>query len=140
MTLMAIAIFIFVFMYASYTDIKEYEIPVKWVNLATSIILLLFFLDYIKYGSGFLLNGLLGAAIGYAVSFVLFIKDTDQFGYGDVVLIRMIGALLGVQSMFVIITIAAICGIIIIKVSCRPRIPFGPVLFGSSIFYFIIFL
>ena len=74
------------------------------------------------------------------------IKKVEAMGFGDAKLLSAIGFLLGFQSIFITLFIAAILGLIFSvpnlitrKSSLKTAIPFGPFLILASIIYFFIF-
>ena len=96
-------------------------------------------------------QSLFGGALGYFVIWLIIvlykkIKKVEAMGFGDAKLLAGIGFLLGFQSIFITLFIAAILGLIFSipnlmtgKSSLKTAIPFGPFLILGSIIYFFIF-
>ena len=90
----------------------------------------------------------LGGALGYLIIWLLIflykkIKKVEAMGLGDAKLLSAMGFLLGIKSIFIILFIAAILGLIFSvpnlisgKSSLKTAIPFGPFLILASIIYF----
>ena len=96
-------------------------------------------------------QSLFGGALGYLTIWLIIIlykkiKNVEAMGFGDAKLLAGIGFILGFQSIFIILFIAAILGLsfsvpklITKKHSLQTAIPFGPFLILGSIIYFFYF-
>lgn len=143
-------VFIFFILTAGFTDLftafdkEHFECGViPSVILYSGILSGLFFSFF--NGLGFL-NSLFGAFLGYISLFLPgFIyklwRKIDGMGDGDMYLMGMVGAFLGIKSLLPVLFFAsfigAVIGLIIIKIYKDKNfpIPFGPFITISSIFY-----
>ena len=98
-----------------------------------------------------MLQSFIGGALGYLIIWFIIIlykkiRNVEAMGFGDAKLLSGLGFLFGIQSIFFIIFIAAILGIVFSvpklltkKSSLKSAIPFGPFLITASVIYFFYF-
>ncbi len=150
--ILIITIIFYTFIIIFFIDIKNYIIP-------DSLNFFLIFLGIIKNffpDTSLNLNqdmfqSLTGGALGYFIIWLIIflykkIKNVEAMGMGDAKLLSALGFLLGFQSIFPILFIASILGLvfsmpnlILGKSSLKSSLPFGPFLILASIicyFYF----
>lgn len=126
------------FIWASLIDLKEFILP-DWVTLpliASGVI----FNSFSENNFCSSTDSLLGVLIGYGLirlvdEFYFRLKKQHGIGQGDAKLLAAIGAILGWQTIFPVLSFAAILGVIVglglIRfkyLTLQSQIPFGPFL------------
>ena len=138
-----------IFLIIYFIDLKHFIIP-DILNL--SFIALAFFKNFIPdFESSFtydLNHSIIGGVIGYLIiwSIIFFykkLKNIEAMGLGDAKLMAGVGLLFGWYSVFVVLFISAILGLIftlpdLIKntKNLKTKIPFGPFIIISTIIYY----
>ena len=142
----------YIFLVIFFIDIKHFIIPDSLNFFLISIGLIKNFLPvtYLNLNQD-MFSSLFGGLLGYFVIWLIIIsykkiKKVEAMGFGDAKLLSAIGFLLGFQSIFITLFIAAILGLIFSvpnlitkKSSLKTAIPFGPFLILASIIYFFYF-
>ena len=149
--LLSIVFYIFIIIFM--IDIKHYIIP---DSLNFSLILIGIFKNFLPETTLNLnqdmLQSFIGGALGYLIIWIIIIlykkiRDVEAMGLGDAKLLSGLGFLFGMQSIFFIIFIAAILGLVFSvpklltkKSSLKSAIPFGPFLIAASVIYYFSYL
>ena len=147
-----ISLIFYIFLVIFFIDIKHYIIPDSLNFSLISIGIIKNFLPITSLNlNQDMFSSLFGGLLGYFVIWLIIIsykkiKKVEAMGFGDAKLLSAIGFLLGFQSIFITLFIAAILGLIFSvpnlitrKSSLKTAIPFGPFLILASIIYFFIF-
>ena len=145
-----ISLIFYIFVVIFFIDIKHFIIPDSLNFSLISIgIIKNFFPETSLNLNQDMFQSLFGGALGYFVIWLIIvlykkIKKVEAMGFGDAKLLAGIGFLLGFQSIFITLFIAAILGLIFSipnlmtgKSSLKTAIPFGPFLILASIIYFL---
>lgn len=148
-------VFVSLLVAVAFIDLDHYIIPTElvWIGLGTAAVALL--VDGFVPGAGerllcrSWLHGLLGAAGGYAVLWVIrflasVVVGKEAMGLGDLNLLAMFGAFFGWQSLLLIVLLSSLVGAVIglyIKYTRRlgrfAEIPFGPYLVIAALVYLL---
>ena len=150
--LIIISLIFYTFVVIFFIDIKHFIIPDSLnFSLISLGILKNFFPETSLNLNQDMFQSLFGGALGYLTIWLIItlykkIKNVEAMGFGDAKLLAGIGFILGFQSIFIILFIAAILGLsfsvpklITKKHSLQTAIPFGPFLILGSIIYFFYF-
>ena len=150
--LIIISLIFYTFVVIFFIDIKHFIIPDSLnFSLISLGILKNFFPETSLNLNQDMFQSLFGGALGYLTIWLIItlykkIKNVEAMGFGDAKLLAGIGFILGFQSIFIILFIAAILGLtfsvpklITKKHSLQTVIPFGPFLILGSIIYFFYF-
>ena len=147
-----ISLIFYIFVVIFFIDIKHFIIPDS-LNLSLIFLGILknFFPETSLNLNQDMFQSLFGGALGYFTIWLIItlykkIKNVEAMGFGDAKLLAGIGFILGFQSIFITLFIAAILGLIFSvpnllnrKSSLKTAIPFGPFLILASIIYFFYF-
>ena len=129
-----------------FIDLKHYIIP---DSLNFSLILIGIFKnfstqDLLKFNYN-LLDSLFGGALGYLIIWLIIfiykqIRNKEAMGLGDAKLLSAFGFLLGIKSIFIILFVASVLGLIFVLPSLLLKnrstgsiIPFGPFIILAAI-------
>ena len=138
-----------VFLIIFFIDLKHYIIP---NSLTYSMMILGFIKSFVPNLDPIFpnfLNSLIGGLLGYGIiwSIIYFyrqFKKKEGMGLGDAKLLAGFGFLFGLKSVFIILFVASIIGLvysvpklIVGKSSLNTAIPFGPFLIISAIVYYL---
>ena len=150
--LIIISLIFYTFVVIFFIDIKHFIIPDSLnFSLISLGILKNFFPETSLNLNQDMFQSLFGGALGYLTIWLIIIlykkiKNVEAMGFGDAKLLAGIGFILGFQSIFITLFIAAILGLtfsvpklITKKHSLQTAIPFGPFLILGSIIYFFYF-
>ena len=147
-----ISLIFYIFLIIFFIDIKHFIIPDSLNFSLISIGIIKNFLPATSLNlNQDMFSSLFGGLLGYFIIWLIIIsykkiKKVEAMGFGDAKLLSAIGFLLGFQSIFITLFIAAILGLIFSipnlitrKSSLKTAIPFGPFLILASIIYFFYF-
>ncbi len=129
-----------------FIDLKHYIIP---DSLNFSLILICFIKnfttqDLLKFSYN-IQDSLLGGAIGYLIIWLIIfiykkIRNKEAMGLGDAKLLSAFGFLLGLKSIFIILFVASVLGLLFVLPSLLFKsrstgsiIPFGPFIISAAI-------
>lgn len=125
-------------------DLRHMLLPSMLIYIGSAVALLFRIVLYVFTGATYhLLNGLLGAGIGFALFLGAFylskwLLKKEGLGFGDVRLMFFLGMVVGIDGLFLMIIlacfIAAVVGGILIVIKGKSEaFPFGPFLCGSAL-------
>ena len=147
-----IGLIFYIFVVIFFIDIKHFIIPDSLNLSLISLGILKNFLPETSLNlNQDMFQSLFGGTLGYFTIWLIItlykkIKNVEAMGFGDAKLLAGIGFILGFQSIFITLFIAAILGLIFSvpnllnrKSSLKTAIPFGPFLILASIIYFFYF-
>ena len=147
-----VSLIFYIFLIIFFIDIKHFIIPDSLNFSLISIGIIKNFLPATSLNlNQDMFQSLFGGALGYFTIWLIIIlykkiKNVEAMGFGDAKLLAGIGFILGFQSIFITLFIAAILGLIFSvpnlitrKSSLKTAIPFGPFLILASIIYFFYF-
>ncbi len=140
---------VIIFLIIFFIDLKHFIIP---DILNFTFIFLAFIKNFISnFDSNFnfdLTHSIIGGMVGYLIIWIIIfsykkLKNIEAMGLGDAKLMTGVGLLFGWQSIFVILFISALFGLIYSlpdliknKKNLRTKIPFGPFIILSTIIYY----
>lgn len=140
---------VIVFLIIYFVDLKHFIIP---DILNFSLIFLAFFKNFMsEFESNFIFDlndSIIGGLLGYLIIWIIIffykkLKNIEAMGLGDAKLMAGIGLLFGWHSVFIILFISALLGLIyslpdLIKntKNLKTKIPFGPFIILSTIIYY----
>ena len=125
-------------------DLRHMLLPSVLIYIGSAVALLFRMILYMLTGATYhLLNGLLGAGIGFVLFLGAFylskwLLKKEGLGFGDVRLMFFLGMVVGIDGLFLMIIlacfIAAVVGGILIVIKGKSEaFPFGPFLCGSAL-------
>ena len=140
---------IIIFLIVFFIDLKHFIIPDVLNFTLMGLAILKNFIPNFESNFTYDLNQtIIGGIVGYSIIWLIIllykkIKNIEAMGFGDAKLMLAIGLLFGWQSVFFILFLSAILGLISVIPSLlnksknfKTQIPFGPYIVISSVIYY----